>query len=376
MMKKVYLRTFGCQMNNHDSGRVKDLLLEDGYHLTDSPEQADILLFNTCSVRRHAEERVFGVLGSLKSLREKNPGVIFGILGCMAEAQKDLIFRKLPHVNFLCGPSDLDRIPEIIQKVTSGAGHLIYVGGHRSKKIPEFSNNRPVTKNAYVKIMEGCSNFCSYCIVPYVRGLERSRFSDEILEEVSQLIDKGVGRITLLGQNVNSYGKGLKEGIGFPELLKKIDRIAVKRVEIDFITAHPMDAGLDLFRAMAELGSISKRLHLPLQSGSNRILKKMNRHYTVEKYKRLIREFRRLIRSSCLSSDLIVGFPGEKDRDFRDTMNAVKEIRFDASYIFKYSPRPFTRAGRFKDDVPAPEKETRHALLLELQKKISEKRKK
>ena len=385
-MPKVYIKTFGCQMNVHDSERVRDLLLEDGYLLADGPEEADVLLFNTCSVRRHAEDRVFGKVGSFKELKKKRPGVIFGILGCMVEAQKDLIFRKLPHVDFLCGPGDLDRIPEIIKRVKGGAGRLIYLGSHKSKKIPEFSRHRQVGRNAYVKIMEGCSNFCSYCIVPYVRGTERSRPSKEILEEIRQLMDKGVEKITLLGQNVNSYGKGLREKITFPGFLKRIDDLSASRlrpstgsglrskhkvVEVDFVTSHPKDAGTDLFRAMAGLKSISKGLHLPLQSGSNKILKRMNRRYTVEKYKNLAEQFRGLVRGSRLMTDLMVGFPGETERDFEDTLKAVKQIQFDAAYIFKYSPRPFTKAGRFKDNVPRIEKERRHALLLETQKRIS-----
>ncbi|MFC1624627.1 tRNA (N6-isopentenyl adenosine(37)-C2)-methylthiotransferase MiaB, partial [Candidatus Omnitrophota bacterium] len=347
------------------------LLLEDGYSLTEHPEDASVVLFNTCSVRKHAENRVFGKAGLLKTLKEKRPGVIFGILGCMVEAQKDYIFRKLPQVDFLCGPSDLDKVPEIIERVRDGAGHLIYIKGCKSQDIPKFSKNRISGKTMYVKIMEGCSNFCSYCIVPYVRGMERSRSSKEIIKEVTQLIDKGVERITLLGQNVNSYGKGLKEGIDFPELLKKIDKIVAGGIEIDFVTSHPKDAGLDLFRAMAGLGSVSRKLHLPLQSGSNKILRKMDRGYTIEKYKKLVRDFRKLVKNSNLTTDLIVGFPGETEEDFEDTLKAVKNIKFDGAYIFKYSPRPFTKASEFKDDVPKSEKEKRHALLLETQKEIS-----
>ncbi len=363
-------------MNEHDSGRVKDLLLQEGYSLTDKVDGADILLFNTCSVRKHAEDSVFGRLETLKNLKEKRSSVIFGILGCMAESQTDLIFRKLPHVDFLCGPADLDRVPEIIEKVRQGAGHLIYIGGHRSKRIPEFLKDRTVRKRAYVKIMEGCSNFCSYCVVPYVRGPERSRPSKDILDETTLLLDKGVTGITLLGQNVNSYGKNLKEKIDFQGLLKKIDRLtASKNVEIDFVTSHPKDASPSLFKAMAGLRSISKRLHLPLQSGSNKILKKMNRGYTLEKYKNLVKEYRRLVKSASFSTDFIVGFPGETKKDFEDTLRALNNIQFNAAYIFKYSPRPFTKASEFKDDVPEEEKEHRHAILLEAQRKISSNKK-
>lgn len=369
--QKVYIQTFGCQMNDHDSERVRDLLLQNGYSLADRAEDADILLFNTCSVRKHAEDRVFGKVGLLKSLKEKRPGVIFGILGCMAEAQRDYIFKRLPHVDFLCGPGDLDRIPSIIDRIRNGAGHLVCVESFRTKRIPQFSKDRLTGKTAYLKIMEGCSNFCSYCIVPYVRGLERSRPSKEILDEARLLLDKGVARITLLGQNVNSYGRGLREKINFPALLSRVDELVGGRAEIDFVTSHPKDASLEMFRVMAESKSISKKLHLPLQSGSNRILKKMNRNYTIEKYKRLVKDFRRMVRHSSLMTDLIVGFPGETEKDFEKTLKAVKDIQFDAAYIFKYSPRPFTKAIKFEDDVPMEEKERRHALLLEEQKEIS-----
>jgi len=358
-------------MNSHDSERVKDLFLGDGYCLTDRAKEADVLLFNTCSVRRHAEERVFANVSLLDGLKKRRPGVIFGVIGCMAEAQEELIFKRLPHVDFLCGPSDLDKVPEIIERIRGGAGRIICLGGYKSKRIPEFPAERGVGKNAYVKIMEGCNNFCSYCIVPYVRGAARSRSSREILDEIKDLIDKGVKKITLLGQNVNSYGRGLRGKITFSVLLKKIDGIVAGSAEIDFVTSHPKDAGIDLFRAMAGFGSLSKQLHLPLQSGSNKVLRRMNRGYTVERYKRLIRDFRRIVKNGRIVSDFIVGFPGERDVDFNDTLKAVKEIQFDAAYIFKYSPRPFTKASRFKDDVPGQEKERRHRVLLEAQKRIS-----
>ncbi|MBU4311121.1 MAG: tRNA (N6-isopentenyl adenosine(37)-C2)-methylthiotransferase MiaB [Candidatus Omnitrophica bacterium] len=375
-------------MNEHDSRRVEDLLLGQGYALTNDPEEADVLLFNTCSVRKHAEDRVFGKVGDLKKIKKQRPEVIFGILGCMAEAQKDLIFRKLPHVDFLCGPADLDRVPEILERIRGGSGHIICLEGYKSKRIPGFSEKRSAGDAAYVKIMEGCDNFCAYCIVPYVRGRERSRSSKEILSEVKGLVDKGVKRIMLLGQNVNSYGKGLKEKISFSELLRKIDSmikrdcfglrprndissLAMTDVKIDFMTSHPKDAGMDLFKAIGELKSLSKQLHLPLQSGSNKVLKQMNRGYTIEKYKKLVKDFRKTVKNGIIMSDFIVGFPGETKKDFEDTLKAVKELQFGAAYIFKYSARPFTKASKFKDDVPQEEKERRHKVLLETQKKIS-----
>ena len=363
-------------MNDHDSERVKDLLSQQGYSFTDEAKNADILLFNTCSVRKHAENRVVGKVASLKKLKQKRPEVIFGILGCMAEAQKEDIFRKLPHVDFVCGPSDLDKVPGIIDRVKSGAGRVVYAGVERSKKIPLFSEERSTGKRAYVKIMQGCSNFCSYCVVPYVRGPEKSRPSKEILHEVKGLLKKKVENITLLGQNVNSYGKGLKEKITFPELLRKIDKAVDGKIEVDFFTSHPKDASPEMFKVMDECKSISKMLHIPLQSGSNRVLKRMNRNYTVEKYKKLVKEYRGIVKGGNISSDFIVGFPGETSKDFEDTLKVVREIGFDASYIFKYSKRPFTKASKFKDDVPQEEIERRHSLLLKVQREIASSKKK
>ena len=357
-------------MNEHDSGRLKDLLSGAGYGICQVEQDADIIIFNTCSVRKHAEDRVYGKVGNLRKLKLKKPGLIIGIIGCMAEAEKDVIFRKLPIVDFLCGPADLDKVPDIIERIRNGAGHIMYLEGYKSKIIPKFSKDRKTGSAAYVKIMEGCDNFCSYCIVPYVRGRERSRPSKEIIAEIKRLIDNNVEEITLLGQNVNSYGKGLKEKIDFIGLLKKIEKNA-KGVKISFLTSHPKDANAELFKAIRDLESVSKSLHLPIQSGSDKILKRMNRKYTVAKYKKLVKGFRDTVKNGKVSSDIIVGFPGETQKDFNDTLNIVKELQFDAAYIFKYSPRPVTKASKFKDDVSLEEKERRHALLLELQKNIS-----
>jgi len=373
-------------MNEHDSERIRDMFMQAGYALTETIEDADVIIFNTCSVRKHAEDRVYGKVGTLREQKFNNPNLIIGIVGCMAEAHKSNIFKRLPHVDFLCGPADLDKIPEIIKKIRDGPGRIACLGGYVSKRMPEFPLERNAGRAGFVKIMEGCDNFCSYCIVPYVRGRERSRPSKEILEEINSLIKKGAKDITLLGQNVNSYGKGLKENIDFVGLLNKIDRLIPIRhrvspygdtrcrigdIKVNFITSHPKDAGPALFRAMRDLKSITKNLHLPLQSGSDRILRKMNRKYAVAKFKKLVKDFRRIVKKGTVTTDIIVGFPGETEKDFKDTLRVLKEIQFDAAYIFKYSPRPFTKAGLFKDNVSPEEKEKRHALLLEVQREIS-----
>ena len=374
-MLKVFLQTYGCQMNEHDSGRLKDLLLVQGYELCSRPELADVIIFNTCSVRKHAEDRVYGKVGTLEKLKRQKPGLIIGIIGCMAESEKDMIFRKSPIVDFLCGPADLDKVPDIIDKIQKGAGHIMYLEGYKSKTIPHFTEDRKTGSACYVKIMEGCDNFCSYCIVPYVRGRERSRASKDILDEVRKLVNNGVKEITLLGQNVNSYGKGLKEKIDFVELLRKIDNLVHLSgkpgcVKVGFFTSHPKDASPRLFKAMRDLESIVRILHLPIQSGSDKILKRMNRKYTVAKYKKLVSDYRKIVKGGNISSDIIVGFPGETKKDFNDTFKIVKELQFDAAYIFKYSPRPGTKAAKFKDDVSLEEKERRHALVLGLQRDI------
>jgi tRNA-2-methylthio-N6-dimethylallyladenosine synthase len=372
MNRAVFIKTYGCQMNEHDSARLKDLLLEKDHAFCDTPERADVVIFNTCSVRKHAEDRVYGAIGEFQKLKAGKPGLIIGIIGCMAEACKDEIFRRLPIVDFLCGPADLDKVPDIIDKISNGAGHIMYLEGYKSKIIPRFSKERKIGERAYVKIMEGCDNFCSYCIVPYVRGRERSRPSKDILDEIKKLIDRGAKEITLLGQNVNSYGKGLKEKINFVALLAKIDKLISWKgdIKINFLTSHPKDASPELFKAIKDLKSVSKSLHLPIQSGSDKILKRMNRKYTVVRYKKLVGDYRKIVKGGNVSSDIIVGFPGETEKDFNDTLNIVKELQFDAAYIFKYSPRPITKAAKFKDDVSLEEKERRHGLLLGLQRDI------
>jgi len=362
-------------MNEHDSGRLKDLLLERGYSFCDVLERADVVIFNTCSVRKHAEDRVYGKIGELQKLKTKNPGIIIGIIGCMAEAENSKIIDRFPIVDFLCGPADLDNVPEIIDKINNGSGHIMRLEGYKSKIIPGFSKERKTGERAYVKIMEGCDNFCSYCIVPYVRGRERSRPPKEIIDEIKKLIANGARKITLLGQNVNSYGKGLKEKINFVGLLAKIDNLVNLPgypigIKVGFFTSHPKDASLELFRAMRDLKSIIKILHLPIKSGSDKILKRMNRKYTSAKYRKLAGDYRKIVKGGNISSDIIVGFPGETEKDFNTTFKIVKELQFDAAYIFKYSPRPGTKAAKFKDDVSLEEKERRHSMLLNLQKGI------
>ncbi len=346
-------------MNTYDTGKLSNLLLSDGFRLVNSLDQADIILFNTCSVRQHAEERVWGQAGMLKDFKNKRPNLVIGIIGCMAEAQKEEIFRRLPHVDFIAGPAQFERIrKEIIQRTGLNV--------QRAEK--DFLN---AGHCAYVKIMEGCDNFCSYCIVPYVRGRETSRPVKEILEEIEKLTKDSHKEITLLGQNVNSYKF---KNINFVKLIKQVNKINGLK-EFNFITSHPKDTSEELFLAMRDLNKCKKYLHLPVQSGSDRILKLMNRRYKSKDYLKVIKQYRKIIPQGIITTDIIVGFPGETEEDFEKTLNLLKKVEFNSAYIFKYSPRPHTPAEKLTDDVPKAEKERRHKILLDLQEEISRRKK-
>lgn len=387
--QSVYIYTFGCQMNIRDSEVIYGLLRTMNYELTTNPDKADVVIFNTCSVRQHAEDKVWSELGKFKKVgsssgRAPRSLPIIGVVGCMAQNYKEKIFDRVPNVDFVVGPQDLHKIPGIINKLscedffqrkfweTNGSvrPEEIYHSGFYLDK-----------KYAYVVISEGCSNYCSYCVVPYVRGELRNRNYKEILREIEEAVDKGITKITLLGQNVCAYGAEYREqstenrenNVSFIKLLELVNQISGLE-EFSFITSHPKDTTFDLFRAMANLKKLKKYLHLPVQSGSDRILKLMNRGYTRKFYLDLIDDYRKIVKDATLTTDIIVGFPTETETDFLKTFDLVKDIEFDAAYIFKYSPRPHTEAERLLDDVDKKEKERRHALILELQKEISRRR--
>jgi len=408
MSKKitVFLRTFGCQMNVRDSEVICGLLRATSYELTTKPEEADIIIFNTCSVRQHAEDKVWSEVGRVAKLAMKDEGrrmkeegrkrPIIGLVGCMAQNYKEQIFQRAQAVDFVVGPSDIDKIPEIIERVTKSQSHKVTGGNLFESKIWETDSHvRPEEiyhtgfyedkNHVYVVISEGCSNYCSYCVVPYVRGPIHHRQPQDIIKEIEKAVASGIQKITLLGQNVNAYksqgqceakrslprgGNVTRSQVGFIELLCLVN--AVKELkEFSFITSHPKDVLEGLFKAMAKLNKLKKYLHLPVQSGSNRILKAMNRGYSREYYLQLIEEYRKIVKQGVLTTDIIVGFPGETERDFQDTFDLVKEAQFDAGFIFKYSGRPHTEAEKLTDDVAKEEKERRHSLILQLQKKIS-----
>lgn len=408
MPKRVYLKSWGCQMNDHDSDLVAGQFLSRGYQLTENKKEADVILLNTCSVRQHAEDRVFSELGALKKLkvlpkfagaprnREAISGTksrkcyafhganlsrgdnypakkVIGVIGCMARNLGKKIIERAPHVDLVVGPNDLAHIYEYVKEIQEKRKNIIEVNSATRDKSFYKNLYHRNKKHAYVNISEGCSNFCSYCVVPYVRGLQRSRAVKDILAEIKKLVKDGVSSVTLLGQNVNDFG--LKpEKINFVELLNLISGIKGVK-ELSFLTSHPKDIDFRLFDLMAKKKNISKYLHLPIQSGSDRILKLMNRKYTKEKYLEIIDEFRKKVPYGILATDVIVGFPTETEEDFQDTLDLMNKVKFNFAYLFKYSPRPHTKAKDLCDDVPKKEKERRHAILLNLQREISRRKK-
>jgi tRNA-2-methylthio-N6-dimethylallyladenosine synthase len=482
MQKSVFVQTYGCQMNERDSEEVLGMLTAQGYEIAEVPEAADVILVNTCSVREHAEERAFGRIGELSGLKRDKPELVLGVIGCMAKLQQEAIFKRVPQVDLIAGPAELYDLPYLLAEIqekrqlggvgreTGGGGTAIPNSAFRipnsAKVLAVGREYRPLEKKpsgdyrsdgvtAFVTIMEGCDKACTYCIVPKTRGQEVSRPVGEILAEIRALVEAGYRDITLLGQNVNSYGKRFPDGSGyqgplgrrrllevappslidFPALLRRIDeecresaappaageRIAssasrqrmsleprppvrsrperarswwplrwpasarserlseplpgrsapgVSPIRIRFTTSHPFDATERLFEAMRDCASVCEWLHLPVQSGSNRILRAMRRGYTAEAYLEKIALLRRLVPNISLSTDIIVGFPGETEEDFEATERLMREVRYDSAYIFKYSPRPGTDAAAREDDVPQEVKEERNQWLLALQSGI------
>lgn len=374
---KVFLKNYGCQMNVRDSEVICGLLENEGYKIADKPDNADIVLLNTCSVRQHAEDKVWSEIGRVANLKgHSSPGTvpIIGVIGCMAQEHKEKIFERAPQVDFVIGPSDIDKISGIIKKIVQSTQSTniferkIWETDGKTRPEEIYHTGFYEDKNhAYAVISEGCSNYCSYCVVPYVRGELRNRNYRDILKEIAAAVDKGITAITLLGQNVNAYQY---EEVNFVNLLKSVNSARGLK-EFSFITSHPKDTSLDLFKAMADLDKLKKYLHLPVQSGSDRILGLMNRGYTRKFYLDLADNYRKIVKGAALTTDIIVGFPSETEEDFRDTYNLVKDTGFDSAYIFKYSPRPHTGAENLADNVPKEEKERRHKIILDLQKNIS-----
>lgn len=362
------VHTYGCQQNVSDSEKIKGLLAEMGYGFTEEISQADLVLFNTCAVREHAEQRVFGNVGALKNDKKAKPSMIIALCGCMMQQEHivEKIKRSYPHVDLVFGTNALQKLPQMLFEVIRERRRVFAgdeSGGDIAEGLPAVRDGKV---KAFLPVMYGCNNFCSYCIVPYVRGRERSRKPENILAEAKELVGAGYRDITLLGQNVNSYGKNLDGNWNFAKLLREINKIEGD-FRIRFMTSHPKDATQELFNAMAECEKVSKHLHLPFQSGSSRILRQMNRGYTREQYLALVEQAKAIIPGLSLTSDIIVGFPGETYEDFEETLDVVRRVRFSNLFTFIYSRRKGTPAEKLDDPVPHEEKTKWFAELLEVQ---------
>ncbi|MDP6553912.1 MAG: tRNA (N6-isopentenyl adenosine(37)-C2)-methylthiotransferase MiaB [Pirellulaceae bacterium] len=386
MSKKLYLETVGCQMNVLDSEMVVASLRKHGYSLTQDPQQADTLLLNTCSVREHAEEKTYSSLGKLKRLKQQHPKKVIGVMGCMAQKDQKLIFERAPYVDLIVGPGQLQQIPELVENITSGNGRQVAVSlGRRDGSVENIKRShetfdplrdtemRPTPFQAYLRLQIGCDKFCTYCIVPMTRGPEQGRPPELIVAEARILADQGCKEITLLGQTVNSYrfsadGKTTR----LAELLGQLQQIdGLERIK--FVTNYPKDMTRELLAAVHDLSKVSPYLHVPLQSGADRILERMKRGYTVGDYRDMMGRISEIVPRAAVSSDFIVGFCGETDEDFEQTVKLTRECRFKNSFIFKYSERPGTRGAElYPDDVPLDVKQDRNNELLAIQSAISE----
>ena len=369
----AYVRSYGCQQNVNDGEKIKGVLQDVGYGLCDNVEHADLILFNTCAVREHAEQRVFGNVGALKKLKEQNPRLMIGVCGCMA--QQEHIVEKLrqsyPYVDLVFGVDGIDRLPAMLAERIRKGKRYLEKPAERNAVVEELPIRRDSGFRAWLPIMYGCDNFCTYCIVPYVRGRERSRDPERIIDEVRELVAEGFKEITLLGQNVNSYGKDLGTGYDFADLLTDLDKIDGDYL-LRFMSSQPKDATYKLFDAMAGCRHVAKQLHLPVQSGCDRVLRAMNRPYDVAKYLDLITYARRVMPELVLTSDVIIGFPGETESEAMETVALVEKVRFDALFTFIFSPRPGTPAAKMEDPVPREEKQRWFDRLCAVQNGISE----
>ena len=371
----AYVDTFGCQQNVADSEHLMGMLREMGFSFTDDTFKADVVLLNTCAVREHAEKRVYGNLGALTHTKKANPRQVICLCGCMAQQKRvaDKVRQSYRHVDLVFGPHALWQFPELLQKVCRQHGRVFSIDDSHGTIAEGLPMVREDSIKAWVSVMYGCNNFCTYCIVPHVRGRERSRDSACILDDVRTLAAEGYKDITLLGQNVNSYGKDLPEQTDFADLLAQINDIDGDFL-IRFMTSHPKDASRKLLDTMARCGKVARHLHLPFQSGSSRVLRAMNRGYTREEYLALVDYARSVMPDIVLTSDVIVGFPGETEAEFEETLSLIREVEFDALFTFIYSPRPGTPAAELPDRISRAEKQKWFDRLLDAQNEISAKK--
>ena len=369
--RRAFVLTFGCQQNESDSEKIAGMAREMGYDLIDAPDDADLIMVNTCAIREHAEQKALSIVGQYKHLKAKKPALVIGVCGCMVaqEHRKNDIKFRYPYVDFIFGTASLFRFPQLLCDKLE-RGKRIYCPEESVYPVPEgLPVHRESTYRAWVSVMYGCNNFCSYCIVPYVRGRERSRAPEHIINEVRNLVEQGYRDITLLGQNVNSYGKDLPQSFDFADLLSELDKIEGEYC-LRFMTSHPKDASCKLIDVMAASRHIAHQFHLPMQSGSDEILKKMNRHYDTQKYLSIVEYMRQKMPDVTITSDIIVGFPGESEEDFEGTLQMLSCVRFDMLYSFIYSPRKGTPAAEMENQIPKAAQSERFSRLLKLQETI------
>lgn len=373
--ESFFISTFGCQMNEEDSEKMSGMLKSMGYEKAENKEEASIIIFNTCCVRENAELKVFGNLGALKGLKKKRPDLIIGICGCMMQ-QKGMaeeIMEKFPFVDMIFGTHNAYKFPEYLNRVKQEGKAVCEIYNEETEIVEGLPLDRESSIKAFVTIMYGCNNFCTYCIVPYVRGRERSRKPEDIENEIKDLVANGYKEITLLGQNVNSYGKGLDEEIDFAKLLRRINEIdGLERIR--FMTSHPKDLSDDVIYAIRDCEKICEQIHLPVQSGSDDILKKMNRHYDREKYLSIIEKIKKEIPGVAITTDIIVGFPGESEEDFEETLDMIKEVEYDSAFTFIYSRRKYTPADMMLNQVDDSVKHERFNRLVEVVNEICAKK--
>ena len=369
--KKYFLRTYGCQMNVHDSEEIKYYLESLGYEAVEELEKADIVVLNTCAIRENAKDKVFGYLGRCKHLKKENPNLIIAIAGCLMQQPKEIeeIHNKHQYIDIIIGTHNLSELPSLIEEANNKKNQNIEVYSNSDVVFENVKYNRDSKISAWINIIYGCDKFCTYCIVPFTRGRERSRKMEEVLDEVKTLKDQGYLEITLLGQNVNAYGKDLNLGYDFATLLENVAKIGIPRIR--FVTSHPWNFTDRMVDVIAKYDNIMPYVHLPIQSGSDEILKRMNRKYTIEEYKLLFDQIKKKVKNVAVTTDIIVGFPNETDEDFQKTLDIVNYCKFDGAYTFIFSPREGTAAARMEDKITMQVKEERLQKLNELVNKYS-----
>lgn len=363
---KAYIQTYGCQMNEYDSEIISGLFKERGYSLSSHPEEANLIILNTCYVRNKVKHKIYSKLGEIGKLKKKNPELLLGVCGCLAQKEAEEIVAQAPYIDFVVGTFNFHRLPQIVEKVRKNQQRIVEIDkeGIFPEGLPKLRKRK---FSAYIPIMRGCNNFCTYCIVPFVRGRERSRLCEDILKEIEELSQEGYKEVILLGQNVNSY---LSEGKDFADLLTEVNNVeGIERIR--FTTSHPKDLSEKLIERM-KLKKVCEHLHLPLQAGSNRVLQRMGRGYTRERYEEIVKKVREAIPEISLTTDLIVGFPGEKEEDFEETLEVIERIKFDGAFTFCYSPVKGTEAAEFEDQVPDEVKKERLRRLIKVQQRITE----